>query len=197
MLDLLNLKYLDSFSLLANEFKIINFPISLTKLNLYRVEGIDFKEFKNLMNLNTLNLCFYSYLPDLEIKSPNLMYVNFDYSKIGKLTPARLKLPFSVLEINMMCCGLESIYELFEFPPQLQVLILYGNELREVPSKLPSMLKVLDLSKNKFEQLKTIPSFPESLESLRIIETGITKNKFGSEYDKLAPMLALFDANIP
>lgn len=189
LLDLLNLKYLDSFTLVTNKFKIWNLPISLTKLFLHNIHGINFKELKNLMNLVTLDLHHYTDLPVVELDSPNLKSVNLKKSRISKLIPAKLKLPSSVLEIQMCDCRIESIDELFRFPPQLQVLVLNNNELRHPPANLPSNLKVLGLSHNRFKNLETIPSFPKSLKFLDISKSGISRRKFGAELDKLSPIL--------
>lgn len=142
-----------------------------------------------LLNLVTLNLHFYPDLPVLELNSPNLRSVIFENSRISKLTPTKLKFPPSVLEIRMCNCGIESIDELFKFPPQLQVLVLSINKLHQPPQNLPSKLKVFGLSHNKFKQLRTIRCFPVSLKFLDISKSRITRHKFGAEYDKLAPVL--------
>lgn len=196
ILDLQNFKYLESFEFWRGYFQIKNLPISLKKLRLVEITVIDFNELKYFTNLVTLELYEYSDLPNLEIKSPNLRYIDFSDSKIGKLTPERLKLPLNVLEIKMCNCEIDSIDDCFEFPPDLQVLLLDGNNLHQVPSNLPSSLKILGLKYNKFELRSIMPSFPKSLKFLNIEETGIVRYKFGTEYDKLEPILTKYEPTL-
>ncbi|KAK6878296.1 hypothetical protein K4I79_005644 [Candida tropicalis] len=154
--------------------QIKNLPQSLNNLILKQTTGVNFKEFKHLENLDSLEISLNRNFQPIALDSTNIKYLKLTCNTIKHVSPSNLILPPSLHELVISNSGVESINSQYVFPHQLQVLSLDFNRLDHLP-KLPTYLKTLSLASNKFGSKGLFPVLPKSIEILDISENELTK----------------------
>ncbi|RCK63297.1 Podocan [Candida viswanathii] len=172
-LDLRHLCHLRELSLDTSSqyFKIENYPASLKRIYIESLAEFDTDGFKDLSNLIYVSIKECEGQAPIELATPYLRYLDLSSNTISNITSTNFVIPSTVHEIDLSHNDDLEIEETFEFPTNLQVLLLKSCDLRR-PPKLPPNLKSLSLAGNYIAELQ---EFPPSLRVLELEGNEITE----------------------
>ncbi|RCK64234.1 hypothetical protein Cantr_10441 [Candida viswanathii] len=172
-LDLRHLCHLQELSLYTSSqyFKIENYPASLKRIYIENLPELDTGGLKDMSNLVYIAIKECEGLAPIELVAPNLRYLDLSSNTISNITPTNFVIPSTVHEVDLSDNDDLEIEETFEFPTNLQVLLLKSCDLRR-PPKLPPNLKSLSLAGNYIAELQ---EFPPSLMVLELEGNEVTE----------------------
>ncbi|EMG45355.1 hypothetical protein G210_4458 [Candida maltosa Xu316] len=172
-------------------------PKSITSLTIVESKGINFSDIADLSHLEKLVIDevpfdqFKFKLPSslqylkitnsgcqsFDITAESLRCLVLNRNNLLRLDNTTLKLPPSLIELDLSENSIQEIDKDFTFPTNLETLLLQRNNLTII-FNIPCGLKKLDFSINQMGQSSWYPMFPDTLEEL-----NLSNNSFDSNFD--------------